>query len=41
MNPYQNTNDIFYKSRTNNLKMYMETQKTSYSQNNLEKEKQS
>ena len=29
---------IFHRSRTNNLTIYMETQKTSNSQNNLEKE---
>ena len=27
-NPYQNTNDIFHRTRTNNLKTYMETHKT-------------
>ena len=32
---------FFTKVEQNSLKMYMETQKTSYSQNNLEKEKQS
>ena len=37
-NPYQNTNDIFHRTRTNNFKICMETQKTPNSQNNLEKE---
>ena len=32
---------IFHRTRTNNHKMYMETQKTLSVQNNLEKEKQS
>lgn len=27
-NPYQNSNKIFYRNRTNNLKMCMEPQKT-------------
>ena len=36
-NPYQNTNGIFHRTRTNSLKICMETQKTSNSQNNLEK----
>ena len=40
-NPYQITNGTFHKSKTNkqNLKIYIETQKTPNSQNNLEKEK--
>ena len=40
-NPYQNTSDIFYRTRTNNFKIYMETQKTLNNQNDLEKEQQS
>ena len=40
-NPYQNTNGIFHRTRTNNFKIYMETQKTLNSQNDLEKEEQS
>ena len=35
-NPYQITNGIFYRTRTKNLKMCMETQKTQNSQSNLE-----
>ena len=35
-NPYQITNGIFYRPRTNNLKIYMETQNTPNSQSNLE-----
>ena len=31
-NPYQATNDIFHRTRTNNFKICMETQKTSNSQ---------
>ena len=38
-NPYQITNGIFYGTRTKNLKICMETQKTLNSQSNLEKEK--
>ena len=34
-------NDIFHWNRTNNLKIFMETQKTPSSQNNIEKEEQS
>ena len=34
---YQNTNGIFHRNRTSNLKMCMETQKTLNSQNNFEK----
>ena len=37
-NPYQATNDIFHRTRTNNLTICMEIQKTSNSQSNLEKE---
>ena len=37
-NPYQATNDIFHRARTNNFTSCMETQKTSNSQSNLEKE---
>ena len=40
-NPYQNTNGIFHRTRSNNLKICIETQKTLNSQNNLEKHKQS
>ena len=40
-NPYQNTDDIFYRTRTNNIKMYMESQVTPNSQSNLEKKEQS
>ena len=35
-NPYQITNGIFYRTRTNNLKICMETQETPNIQNNLE-----
>ena len=37
-NPYQNTNGIFHRTRKNNFKICIETQKTSDGQNNLEKE---
>ena len=37
-NPYQATNGIFHRTRTSNFTVCMETQKTSNSQNNLEKE---
>ena len=37
-NLYQNTNGIFHRTRTNNYKICMETQKAPKSQNNLEKE---
>ena len=37
-NPYQATNYIFHRTRTNNFTICMETQKTSNSQSNLEKE---
>ena len=36
-NPYQTNNSIFHRTRTNNFIICMETQKTSNSQNNLEK----
>ena len=36
-NPYQATNGIFQKTRTNKFTICMEIQKTSNSQNNLEK----
>ena len=35
---YQNTNNIFHRTRTNNLKVYMEPEKTLNSLSNLEKE---
>ena len=37
-NPYQATNDIFHRARTNNFTICIEIQKTSNSQSNLEKE---
>ena len=37
-NPYQATNGIFQRTRTNNLTICMEIQKTLNSQSNLEKE---
>ena len=37
-NPYQATNGIFHRTRTNNFTICMETQKTSNGQSNLEKE---
>ena len=37
-NPYQATNSIFQRTRTNNFTICMEIQKTSNSQSNLEKE---
>ena len=37
-NPYQITNGIFYRTRTKNFKIHMETQKTLKNQNNLEEE---
>ena len=40
-NPYQIINGIFYKTRTKNLKICMETQKTLSSQSSLEGKKQS
>ena len=36
--PYQTTNGIFHRTRTNNFTIYMEIQKTLNSQSNLEKE---
>ena len=38
-NPYQITNGIFYRARTKNLKICMETQKTLNSQSSLEGKK--
>ena len=40
-NPYQTTNGIIHRTRTNNGTICMETQKTPNSQSNLEKEKRS
>ena len=40
-NPYQITNGIFYRTRTKNLKICMETQKTPNSHSGLEGKKQS
>ena len=37
-NPYQATNSIFQRSRTNNFTICMEIQKASNSQSNFEKE---
>ena len=37
-NPYQATNGIFHRARTNNFTFCMEIQKSSNSQSNLEKE---
>ena len=37
-NPYQATNGIFHRARTNNLTICMEIQKILNSQSNLEKE---
>ena len=37
-NPYQATNSIFHRARTNNFRICVEIQKTSNSQSNLEKE---
>ena len=36
--PYQATSDIFHRTRTNNFTICMETQKTSNSQSNPERE---
>ena len=36
-NPYQTTHDIFHRTKTNNFTICMEMQKTSNSQNYLEK----
>ena len=41
MQSLSNYNGIFHRTRTNNPKIYMETQKTLNSQSNVEKEKQS
>ena len=38
-NPYQTTNGLFHRTRTKNFTICMETQKTSNSQSNLEKQK--
>ena len=38
--PYQITNEILHRTRTEYLKMCMQTQKTLTSQSNIEKEKQ-
>ena len=38
-NPYQITNGIFYRTRTKNLKICMETQETPNSQSSLEGKK--
>ena len=38
-NPYQATSGIFHRTRTNNFTIYMEIQKSSNSQNNLEKKR--
>ena len=38
-NPYQTTSVIFYRTRTKNLKICMETQKTPNGQSNLEEKK--
>ena len=40
-NPYQTTNGIFHRTRTKNFTICIVTEKTLYSQSNLEKEKQS
>ena len=37
-NPYQATNGIFHRARTNNFTIFMEIQKILNSQSNLEKE---
>ena len=37
-NPYQDSNGIFHRARTNNFTICMEIQKTSNSQSDLEKE---
>ena len=39
-NPYQATDGIFHRTRTNNFTIYMEIQKPSNSQSNLEKEEE-
>ena len=38
LNPYQASNGIFHRARTNNFTICMEIQKTSNSQSNLKKE---
>ena len=40
-NPYQMTQDIFHRTRTNNPKIYIEPQKTQNRQSNPEKQKPS
>ena len=40
-NPYQNSNGIVHRVRTNNPKICMKLQKTPNTQSNLEKEEQS
>ena len=40
-NPYQNTQGIFHRTRTDNFKICMDTQKTPNSQQNLQNEEQS
>ena len=40
MQSYRNTKGIFHKTRNNNFKICMETQKTTNIQNNIEKEEQ-
>ena len=40
-NPYQTTNGIFHRTRTQNFTVCMETQKTPNSKSNLEKENRS
>ena len=37
-NPYQATNGIFHRTKTNSFKIHMETQKILNNQSNLEKE---
>ena len=39
-NPYQNTNGIFPRTRTNNFEIHMATQKTPNIQNNPEKKEE-
>ena len=41
INPYQNTNDICHRTRTNNSEILMEPWNTPNSQSNLEKKEQS
>ena len=40
-NHYQNTHDIFHRTRTNNTKIYMDPQKTQNCQSNLDEKEQS